>query len=175
MASLEGFVRSLPRVAAPTPFVQPTSPYYRPAETGFGAVLNGLIRNRGFGIRELPFMGLSLSTLFGMVPRWEPSPHRRYQLCAVAGPLGWALSDLFAVADEPYADELRPVQHCRHLGRVFAAAVPLTTTQLIEAAEEADGLTAREHRGAWQPVSEEGRRRGGVRLPRGDRDGLRDL
>ncbi|MBO4258394.1 hypothetical protein [Streptomyces griseorubiginosus] len=62
LALLEGFVRSLPRVAAPTAFVQPASPHHRPAETGFAAVLNGLIRNRGFGVRELPFVGLSLST-----------------------------------------------------------------------------------------------------------------
>jgi hypothetical protein len=154
LAALEDFVRSLPHVAAPGPFVQPTSPHHHPAEFGFGAVLNGLIRNRGFGIRELPFMGLSLSTLYGMVSRWDPSPHRQYQLRAVAGPLGWSLPDLFAVADEPYSGELRPVLHCRHLGRVFAAAVPLTTEQLIQIAEEADRLSVRESHGAWQPVSQ---------------------
>ncbi|MFD8705359.1 hypothetical protein ACFV1W_22550 [Kitasatospora sp. NPDC059648] len=136
LALLEGFVRSLPRVAASAPFVQPTSPYHRPAETGFGAELSGLIRNRGFGIRELPFTGLSLSTLFGMVSSREPSPHRRYQLCALAGPLGWTLSDLFAVANEPHTGEIRPVQHCHHPGRVFAAVVSLTTAQLIEAAAD---------------------------------------
>ncbi|MFE2521915.1 hypothetical protein [Streptomyces mirabilis] len=154
LAALEDFVCSLPRVAAPGPFVQPTSPSHSPAETGIAAALNGLIRNRGFAIRELPFMGLSLSTLYGMVSRWEPSPHRRQQLCAVAGPLGWTLPDLFAVADEPYSKEFRPVLHCRHLGRVFAAAVPLTTAQLIETAEQADLLSAREDRGVWQPVSQ---------------------
>ncbi|MCG6500038.1 hypothetical protein [Kitasatospora sp. A2-31] len=154
LASLEGFVRSLPCAAVQAPFVQPTSPDHRPAETGFAAVLNGLVRNRGFGIRELPFMGLSLSTLFGMASRSEPSPHRRYQLCAVAGPLGWRLPDLFAVADEPYSEELRPVQLCRHVGRLFVAAVPLTTAQLIETTEEANRLSARENHGAWQPVSE---------------------
>ncbi|AUY52983.1 hypothetical protein [Streptomyces sp. CB01881] len=69
-ASMEGFVRSLPRLAAPSSFVQPVSPYHRPAETGFAAVLNGLIRNRGFGIHELPFMGLSLST------RWQTGAAR---------------------------------------------------------------------------------------------------
>ncbi|WP_326586303.1 hypothetical protein [Streptomyces sp. NBC_01294] len=154
LAPLEGFVRSLPRVAAPGPFVQPTSRYHRPAETGLASVLNGLIRNRGFGLQELPFMGLSRSTLFQMVSNWDPSPHRRYQLCAIAGPLGWTLPDLFAVVDEPYSDELRPILLCRHLGRVFEAAVHLTTAQLTEATEEADRLSAREDHGVWQPVSE---------------------
>ncbi|MFD4974265.1 hypothetical protein [Streptomyces sp. NPDC058424] len=154
LAALENFVRTLPRVDAPGAFVQPAWPSRRPAETRFAAVLGGLIRNRGFGIHELPFMGLSLSTLHGMVWRWEPSPHRRQQLCAVAGPLGWTLPDLFAVADEPYSQEFRPVLHCRHLGRLFAAAVPLTTAQLIDTAEEADRLSVREDHGAWQPVSQ---------------------
>lgn len=117
-------------------------------------MLGALVRNRGFGISELPFMGLSLSTLYGMVERWNPSPHNRQQLCAVAGPLGWTLPDLFAVADEPYSEGLRPMVHCRHLGRVFAATVPLTTAQLIETAEEADRLSVREDHGVWQPVSQ---------------------
>lgn len=103
LAALEAFIRSLPRVAAPEPFVQPAWPGRRPAETRFAAVLGALLRNRGFGIRELPFLGLSLSTLHGMVWRWDPSPHRRQQLSAVAGPLGWTLPDLFAVADERYS------------------------------------------------------------------------
>ncbi|KAB1988166.1 hypothetical protein [Streptomyces triticiradicis] len=154
LAALEAFVRSLPRVAAPEPFVRPARPYPRPAETRFAAVLGGLIRNRGFGIRELPFMGLSLSTLYGMVWRWEPGPHRCQQLCAVAGPLGWTLPDLFAVADEPYSEELRPVLHCHHLGRVLTAAVPLSTSQLIETAEEADRLSVRQDHGVWRPVSQ---------------------
>lgn len=154
LAALEAFVRSLPRAAAPEPFVQPGWPGRRPAETRLAAVFVALIRNRGFGMRELPFMGLSFSTLLGMAWRWDPSPHRRQQLCAVAGPLGWTLPDLFAVADEPYSPELRPMLHCRHLGRVFAAAVPLTTAQLIRSAKEADRLSVREDRGAWQPVSQ---------------------
>ncbi|MFJ7497660.1 hypothetical protein ACIQZB_42480 [Streptomyces sp. NPDC097727] len=134
--------------------MQPAWPYHRLAETRFAAVLGGLIRNRGFGIRELPFTGLSLSTLHGMVWRWQPIPHWRQQLHAVAGLLGWILPDLFAVVDEPYSEELLPVPHCRHLGRVFAAAVPLTTTQLIETAEEADRLSVREDHGVRQPVSQ---------------------
>lgn len=154
LAALEAFVRALPRVPASEPFVQPTRPGHPPAETRFAAVLAALIGNRGFGIRELPFMGLSLSTLRAMVWRWDPSPHRRQQLAAVAGPLGWSLPDLFAVADEPYSEELRPMLHCHHLGRVFTAAVPLTTAQLTEASEEADRLSMREDHGVWQPVSQ---------------------
>jgi hypothetical protein len=72
----------------------------------------------------------------------------------VAGPLGWTLPDLFAVAGEPYSEELRPVLHCRRLGRVFAAAVPLTTARLMATAEEADRLSVREDHGAWQPASQ---------------------
>jgi hypothetical protein len=154
LAALETFVRSLPRDPAPEPLTRLTSPSGRPPETRLAAVLGALIRNRGFGIRELPFMGLSRSTLLGMVSRCDPSPHRRQQLSAMAGPLGWTLPDLFAVADEPYSEDLRPMVHCHHLGRVLAAAVPLTTAQLIETAMEADRLSAREDHGAWQPVSQ---------------------
>ncbi|MFA1549847.1 hypothetical protein [Actinomadura chokoriensis] len=35
--------------------------------------------------------------------------------------------------------------------RVYGAAVPLTTTQLIQAAAEADRLSGREDQGAWCP------------------------
>ncbi|MFF3837677.1 hypothetical protein [Streptomyces sp. NPDC001930] len=157
LTALEEFVRSLPRVATlepPAPSAQPDSPCGGPAGSGGSTVFNGLLRNRGFGIDELPFLGLSRSTLRTMSSRWEPSPHRRFQLCAVAGPLGWTLPDLFAVVDEPYAEELRPVVLCRHVGWVLEAAVPLTTAQLVEAAEEADRLSAREDQGVWQPVSQ---------------------
>ncbi|MFD7864802.1 hypothetical protein [Streptomyces sp. NPDC057682] len=154
LAALEAYVRALPRVDAPEDRGQPVRPFRRPSETWFAAVLGGLIRNRGFGVDELPFMGLSRSTLHGMVWRWEPDRHRRQQLCAIAGPLGWTLPDLFAVAGEPYAREFRPMLHCRHLGLLFAAAVPLTTAQLIDTAREADRLSAREDHGAWQPVSQ---------------------
>ncbi|MFI8387799.1 hypothetical protein [Streptomyces sp. NPDC085540] len=154
LAALEAFVRSLPGLPAPGVFVQPPWPYGRPAETRLATVLSGLIRNRGFGIRELPFMGLSFSTLNEMVRRSDPSPHRWQLLSAVAGPLGWTLPDLFAVADEPYAKEIAPMVHCHHLGRVYAAAVPLTTAQLIASVEEADRLDVREAGGAWRPVSQ---------------------
>ncbi|MGP3683477.1 hypothetical protein ACTVZO_01995 [Streptomyces sp. IBSNAI002] len=154
LALLEGFVSSLPRLAAPGPFVPPVAPYHHPAETGSAAVFNGLIRNRGFGVGELPFLGLSRSTLLGMTTGWEPSPHRQHQLCSVAGPLGWTLPDLFAVVGQPYSEELRPITLCRHVGRVFTAAAHLTTAQLVASAEEADRLSAREDEGVWQSVSQ---------------------
>ncbi|WP_327250468.1 hypothetical protein [Streptomyces sp. NBC_01244] len=107
-------------------------------------MLGALIGNRGFAIREPPLMGLPLSTLHGMLCRCDPSPYRRRQLSAAAATLGWTLPDLFAVADEPYSEELRPMVHCRHLRRVCTAAFPLTTSQLIETAKEADPLSVRE-------------------------------
>ncbi|MFJ6655734.1 hypothetical protein ACIQNG_05125 [Streptomyces sp. NPDC091377] len=106
LASLEDFVRTLshvtvPRVTVPEPVVPSVSPYHPPVGTGFAAVLDGLLRNRGFDVRDLPFLGLSRSTLYGMLSRWF-----------------------------------------------------LTTGQLVEAAREADRLSARERHGAWQPVSQ---------------------
>ncbi|MEV8454871.1 hypothetical protein AB0467_30680 [Streptomyces sp. NPDC052095] len=154
LAELRVFVSSLPRTAVAEPFVRPTWSGHRPAATRTAAILVGLIRNRGFGLRELPFMGLSRSTLLGMVSRCDPSPYRWQQLSALAGPLGWRLPDLFAVAGEPYPPDARPMVHCHHLGRVFEAAVPLSTAQLIEATAEADRLSAREEHGVWQPVSQ---------------------
>lgn len=44
--------------------------------------------------------------------------------------------------------------HGHHLGRVFEAAVPLSTAQLVEAAAEADRLSAREEHGVWQAFSQ---------------------
>jgi hypothetical protein len=116
----------------------------------FPAVLHGLLRNRGFGVREFPFVGLSMSTIRGMLGgAWHQLP----QLQAVAGPLGWKTEDLAVLAGEP----LRPLDHgpmfCHHVGAVFLAAVPRTTAQLVRAAREADRLSAREDHGAWQPVS----------------------
>ncbi|MEV0398279.1 hypothetical protein [Polymorphospora rubra] len=117
----------------------------------FPAVLDGLMRNRGFGVREFPFVGLSMSTIRGMLGgAW----HRLSQLQAVAGPLGWSTADLAALAGEP----LQPLDYgpmfCHHVGAVFLAAVPCTTEQLVRAAREADRLSARKDHGAWQPVSE---------------------
>jgi hypothetical protein len=70
----------------------------------FPAVLHGLMRNRGFGVREFPFVGLSISTIRGML---GGSWHRLSQLQAVAGPLGWSTEDLAALAGEP----LRPLEY----------------------------------------------------------------
>ncbi|MEU8840386.1 hypothetical protein AB0D97_14830 [Streptomyces roseus] len=134
--------------------MQPASPYVTPAESGLGAVLNGLIRNRGFSVRELPFVALSRSTLHRMVADWGPSPHRRHELGAMAGVLGWRLSDLFAVFGEPYSPDFRPPVLCRHVGRVFEAAVPLVASQVVECAREAERLSARVSPDAWQPVSQ---------------------
>jgi hypothetical protein len=109
------------------------------------------MRNRGLGVREFPFVGLSMSTITGMLRgRW----HRLSQLQAVAGPLGWRVKDLATLAGE----RVLPLKHgpmfCHHFGEVFAAAIARTTEQLIRAAREADQLSAREDYGAWQPVSQ---------------------
>ena len=117
----------------------------------FPAILHGLMRNRGFGVREFPFVGLSMSTIRGMLGgAW----HRLSQLQAVAGPLGWSAEDLATLAGEP----LRPLEYgpmfCHHVGAVFLAAAPRTTEQLARAAREADRLSAREDHGAWKPVSQ---------------------
>ncbi|MGW4652022.1 hypothetical protein [Kitasatospora sp. NPDC004289] len=157
LAELEEFVRGLPRLAAPGPFTQSGVGHDRPYGPGFATVFAGLMRNRGFGIRSLPFVGLSRSTLVQMVRNYEDEgmkPHHEYQLCAVAGVLGWTLRDLFAVAGDPFEDRLRPVILCRHLGRVFVAATHLTTDQLVQALGEADRLSGRQYQGVWRGVSE---------------------
>jgi hypothetical protein len=115
----------------------------------FPAVLRGLLDNRGFGIREFPFVGLSRSTIRGMLGgAW----HRLLQVQAVAGPLGWRVADLATLADK----SLHPLDHgpilCHHVGAVLLAAVPCTTEQLTRAARQEDGSSAREDHGAWQPV-----------------------
>jgi hypothetical protein len=82
--------------------------------------------------------------------RW----HSLSQLHAVAGPLGWRVEDLAALAGE----DLQPLDYgpmlCHHVGAVFVAAVRRTTEQLVLAAREADRLSDREDHGAWQPFSE---------------------
>ncbi|MEV4542953.1 hypothetical protein [Micromonospora echinaurantiaca] len=148
LATLREFLLPMPdEGAAPEP-----RPARDPADPDpFPAVLHGLMGNRGFGVREFPFVGLSMSTIRGMLGgAW----HRLSQLQAVAGPLGWSTKDLATLAGEP----LRPLEHgpmfCHHVGAVFLAAVRRTTEQLVRAAREADRLSARENHGAWQPVSE---------------------
>ncbi|TYB90926.1 hypothetical protein FXF53_30750 [Micromonospora sp. WP24] len=148
LAALRDFLIAMPdEGAAPEPW-----PARDPADPNpFPAVLHGLMRVRGFGVREFPFVGLSVSTIRGMLGgAW----HRLSQLQAVAGPLGWSTEDLATLAGEP----LRPLDYgpmlCHHVGAVFLAAVPRTTEQLMQAAHEADRLSAREDHGAWQPVFE---------------------
>ncbi len=148
LAALREFLRALPDVGA--------APESRPARDladrdPFPAILQGLMDNRGFGVYEFPFVGLSRSTVVGMLRgKW----HWLVQLHAVAGPLGWRVEDLAALAGE----ELQPFDHgpmlCHHVGAVFVAAVPRTTEQLVHTAREADRLSAREDHGAWQPFSE---------------------
>ncbi|MFC4072789.1 hypothetical protein [Actinoplanes subglobosus] len=147
LAELQRFVSALPNKGAP--------PEPRPARSQadhdpFPAVLQGLMGNRGLGLRELPFVGLSLSTIRGMLGgAW----HRLPQLQAVSGPLGWRTADLAVLAGEP----MHPLDHgpilCRHYGAVYLAAVHCITAQVVRAARKADQLSARKDHGAWQPVS----------------------
>jgi len=154
MAALTEFIRALP--AVPPDLSPPACPdrkvYARPDAGHFATVLDGLMRNRGFGPRELPFMGLSLSTIYGsMLTQDRRSEHRWFQLSQVAGPLGWRFEDLIAVADEPPAQRPRYAMHCHHLGRVYVEAIGLTTGQLIDAARQADRLSERPDQGVWRP------------------------
>lgn len=157
MSALADFIR-LPPGAAPLLALPPAAPrpvYWRPEASYLATVLDGLIRNRGFGPRELPFMGLSMSTIFGLLSgRAAAHEHRWFQLSAMAGPLSWRFEDLLAVAGEPFAERKRYVVHCHHLGQVFVAAIGLTTGQLAEAARQADRLSGRVSQGAWRPVSQ---------------------
>jgi hypothetical protein len=148
LAALREFLLALPdegAAAEPRPARDPADP------EPFPAILDGLMRNRGFGLREFPFVGLSMSTVKGML---NGAWHRLSQLQAMAGPLCWSLEDLATLAGEP----LQALDHgpvfCHHVGAVFLAAVPRTTEQLVRAAREADRLSSREDHGAWQPVSE---------------------
>ncbi|MEU5993849.1 hypothetical protein ABZ806_33170 [Spirillospora sp. NPDC047418] len=149
LASLKDFVSSLastsPAPAAEIPEDAEAAP---PGMSGFPRIFNGLLHNRGFGVSELPFAGLSQSTINGMLSgRW----YSLQQLKAMAGPLGWNFEDLAAVAGEPLGAFNVGSVLCRHVGRVYVAAIPLTTAQLRLAAVEADRLSGREDRGAWQP------------------------
>jgi hypothetical protein len=145
--ALRDFLDAMPALGAP-PEARPARD---PAERDpFPAVLQGIMDNRGLDPQEFPFVGLSRSTIYGMLRgRW----HRLRQLHAMAGPLGWPLADLAAVANE----SLHPIDYhpilCHHVGAVLLAAAPCTTEQLKDAGREADRLNARRNRGAWQPVS----------------------
>jgi hypothetical protein len=155
MAALVDFIR-LPPAAVPVPPLLPAAPRkvrWRPEASYPATVLDGLIRNRGFTPWELPFTGLSMSTIFGLLSgRPTEHEHRWFQLSNMAGPLGWQFEDLLAVAGEPFPERKRHVMHCHHLGQVFVAAIGLTTGQLIEAARQADRLSGRQNQGAWRPV-----------------------
>ncbi|MEU7867119.1 hypothetical protein [Dactylosporangium sp. NPDC049140] len=148
LASLREFLLALPdEGATPEPRLarDPADP------DPFPAILHGLMRNRGFGVYEFPFVGLSISTIAGMLRgKW----HKLGQLQQVAGPLGWSVEDLATLAGEP----LQPLEHrpmfCHHVGAVFLAAVPRTTEQLVRAAREADRLSARVDHGIFHPVSQ---------------------
>lgn len=157
MAALADFIR-LPPGAAPVPSLPPAAPrpvYWRPEAGYLAAVLGKLIRNRGFGPRELPYTGPSMSTIFGLLSgRAAAHEHRWFQLSALAGPLGWRFEDLLAVAGEPFSERKRHAMHCHHLGQVFVAAIGLTAGQLAEAARQADRLSGRVSQGAWRPVSQ---------------------
>jgi hypothetical protein len=156
MATLMDFIENL----TVTPD-QPTSPpvptrnvYAHPYVGHFASVLDGFLRNRGFGPKELPFTGLSMSTILGsMLTHARRDEHRWFQLSHIAGPLGWQFEDLITVADEPPSQRPRHALHCHHLGQVFIKAIPLTTEQLIEAAKQADRLSHRPDQGAWRPVA----------------------
>jgi hypothetical protein len=150
LASLEAFVSALsspgPTPTSDVPHDVTAAP---PGTDGFASVLAGLMRNRGFGLHEMPFTGLAKSTINGMLKgRW----HNLTQLKAMAGPLGWRVEDLAAVAGEPLGAFNDCSILCRHTGRVYIAAIPLTTDQLKRAAVEADRLSGRTAHGAWQPV-----------------------
>jgi hypothetical protein len=97
----------------------------------------------------MPFTGLSKSTINGML---KEGRRNLQQLKAMAGPLGWRFEDLAAVAGEPLGTFNDCSVLCRHAGRVYVAAIPLTADQLKRAAVEADRLSGRIDHGAWQPV-----------------------
>ena len=147
LAALCEFLRGLPDVDT----ASETRPARDRADADpFPAVLHGLMANRGFGPKEFPFVGLSMSTIRGMLGgAW----HKLSQLQAAAGPLAWKTADLAALAGEP----LRPLDHgpmfCHHVGAVFLAAVPRTTEQLVLAADEADRLSGRVDRDGCRLMS----------------------
>ncbi|MDL4773732.1 MULTISPECIES: hypothetical protein [Thermomonosporaceae] len=120
----------------------------------FARIFSGFLRNRGFGVRELPFAGLSRVTINGMM---RAGWHNMQQLKAMTGPLGWSVEDLAAVAGEPWR-RMRSGEDCsvlcHHVGRVYIAAISLTTSQLMRACVEADRMSSRVDEGAWKPWAE---------------------
>ncbi|RSM84892.1 hypothetical protein DMH04_18670 [Kibdelosporangium aridum] len=108
----------------------PEGPASAPAGRAFHEIFTGLLRNRGLDARSMPFTGLSVSTIYGVA---EGRSHSLQQLSVVAGPLAWQFDDLVAIADEPPGDFGSCPTMCRHVGEIFIAAIPLTTSQLVEA------------------------------------------
>ncbi|MYT72992.1 MULTISPECIES: hypothetical protein [unclassified Streptomyces] len=151
LASLRDFVLALPE----TDHVSALAGPERVEETGastarFSRTLDGLMRNRGLTALTMPFTGLSTSTVLCML---HGRPLRLQQLKAMAGPIGWTLQDLAAVAGVPLGEFDDCSVLCRHVGEVFIAAVRLDTEQLILAGAEADRLSGRVDQGMWQPVA----------------------
>jgi hypothetical protein len=91
MATLTDFIHTLP-TAPPdlSPTACPGRKVYADPQAGhFAPILDGLMRNRGFGPGELPFIGLSLSTIYNsMLTHDRRDEHRWFQLSNTAGPLG---------------------------------------------------------------------------------------
>ena len=148
LAALESFALSLSparRTASPAPRDPVSAP---PGADRFPGIFTGLMRNRGLGIWNMPFTGLSRSTIHGMATgRWYSAD----QLKAMAGPLGWTFEDLVAVAGQPLGNWTAAGTLCRHVGKVYATAILLTSGQLFQAALEADRLSRRKDHGAWKP------------------------
>lgn len=108
----------------------PEGPDSAPAGRAFHEIFNGLLHNRGLDARSMPFTGLSMSTIHGVA---DGRSHSLQQLSVVAGPLAWQFDDLVAVADEPPGHFGSCPTMCRHVGEIFIAAIPLTTSQLVKA------------------------------------------
>lgn len=144
LAALSDFVASL-EVA------EPDQPDAQPAGQ---PIVADLLRNRGFGLSELPFLGLSRSTVSMMLRSDRNWPTLRH-VKPVADFLDWPLADLAAVGDVPMTpiDDHVYSTVCRHVGAIYAAAATMTTEQLAQIAVEADRLSTRTDQGVWQPFS----------------------
>jgi hypothetical protein len=81
LAALESFVLSLPQAGSePVSAVPDDATAAPPGTDPFPGIFDGLMRNRGLGARNIPFTGLSRSTIHGMVSgRWySVHPAQRY-------------------------------------------------------------------------------------------------
>lgn len=149
LAALKDFVLALPDIdSVPSSPVLPTM-----ADVRFPEIFAGLLRNRGFEAQQLPFTGLSKSTINCML---IGRVHSLQSLNGMAGPLAWTFEDLAAVAGEPLGPFGDCSAMCHHMGQIYVAAIRLTTEQLVQAGDEADRLSGRPQ-GAWRPVARLGR------------------